>query len=188
MDLIGLLEKQYAKTGEWVNAVRPEQLGGPTPCTEWDARTLLNHMIGGNYMFATVVPGGEMDFSQTPPDFTVDDLTGHYERSSKGALEAFRAPDAMERMVTVPIGTFPGSIVLGFALTDAVVHGWDLARATGQDATLDDDVASTLYAMLENAIPPEYRQAPANVFKDPVPVGPDASPTDRLVAFLGRMP
>ena len=75
-------------------------------------------------------------------------------------------------------------------LTDAVVHGWDLAAATGQDTTVDDRVVGPLLAGAHAAITDDFRQ-PAGaraVFAQPVLIDPDIPAGERLVAFLGRSP
>ena len=102
----------------------------------------------------------------------------------------WRRPGALQRVVALPIGEVPGEVALGMALTDAVVHGWDLAAATGQDSTIDDRVAGPLLAAAQAAITDELRQ-PAGaraVFAQPVPIDPDSPAGERLVAFLGRSP
>ena len=106
MDPVEMCERAAERTGKVVAGVRADQLGGPTPCTEWDTRMLLNHIIGGNYMFATLGAGESIDMSQPLPDFSSDDPSGHYERSAKGALAGFSSPGAMERIYPVPMGRF----------------------------------------------------------------------------------
>jgi len=92
--------------------------------------------------------------------------------------------------VALPIGEVPSEVAFGMALTDAVVHGWDLAVATGQNTTTDDRVAAPLLAGAQAAITDELRQPAAAraVFAQPVPIDPDSPTGERLVAFLGRSP
>jgi len=94
----------------------------------------------------------------------------------------WRRPGALQRVVALPIGEVPAEVALGMALTDAVVHGWDLAAATGQDSTIDDRVAGPLLAAAQAAITDELRQ-PAGaraVFAQPVPIDPDSPAGERL--------
>jgi uncharacterized protein (TIGR03086 family) len=95
----------------------------------------------------------------------------------------------MDRVATLPIGEVPGQVVLGLALTDAVVHGWDLAVATGQDTAIDA-LASILLTGVEATVGQDMRQPDGAmpVFAQPVPVGNDTPAADRLLAFLGRPP
>jgi uncharacterized protein (TIGR03086 family) len=75
----------------------------------------------------------------------------------------------------------------GINAVDTLVHGWDLARATGQDSTLDAALATAALEFCRPAITDEIR-AGRGAFAAIVPVADDASPTDRLVGFLGRQP
>ena len=71
-------------------------------------------------------------------------------------------------------------------LIDTATHSWDIARATGQDADLPDDLAAVVLAVSEQVVNDDIRRF-AGI--DPaIPIGADATPTDRLVAFLGRQP
>lgn len=188
MDLVDQYEKSLQNAGSIVEGVNEKQLDDPTPCSDWDVRTLLNHMIGANFMFAKTAAGEEMDFSQSPPDFTTDDFKTTYQHSAKAAVEAFRAPGTMERTMTLPIGEVPGELAVGVALLEAVTHGWDLARATKQDSRIDDDLATMMLAAVQASFDPKFREGPNRIFGPEVKVGEDATPGDKLMAFLGRKP
>ena len=88
-------------------------------------------------------------------------------------------------MHATPLGDMPGSVLGGFTTLDIAVHGWDLARATGQQANLDDDLAGEVLAFARQAITDTTR---APRIGPEVAARPGASATDRLVAFLGRRP
>ncbi|HEY7814082.1 MAG TPA: hypothetical protein VIC62_12635 [Nakamurella sp.] len=96
----------------------------------------------------------------------------------------------MQKDIALPIGDVPGEVALGLALTDATVHGWDLAAATGQDTTIDDRVAGPLLSAAQASITDDLRQpdAASAVFAQPVPIEPESPAGERLVAFLGRSP
>ena len=79
----------------------------------------------------------------------------------------------------------PGPALAGFTTLDILVHGWELAKATGQPAALDDTLGAHVLAFAEQAITPGFR---APRIGPAVPVVADAPLTDRLVAFLGRQP
>jgi uncharacterized protein (TIGR03086 family) len=92
-----------------------------------------------------------------------------------------------ERMVTVPAGTVPGAVALHLRLTELLVHGWDLARATGQPTTgLPEDLAEQELAFSQvqlGRIPPDR-----SPFAPPQPADDAAPAVDRLAALLGRDP
>jgi uncharacterized protein (TIGR03086 family) len=84
-------------TGRIVVGVRPEQLRLPTPCSDWDVRLLLNHIIGGNLMFAEVARGGRPDPTGDMDDHTLPDPGTNYIASADSVLAAWAEPGVMER-------------------------------------------------------------------------------------------
>lgn len=184
---VSMYERALARTRVVVAGTRREQLGDATPCTEWDVRALLNHIISGCLTFAAGRAGNRLEMSDAT-DHVADDHVGAYERAAQAALDAFRGPGALDRQFSLPWGETPGSVALGVALADAAVHGWDLARSTGQDATIDDDVAEALYDMTSSMMAPKGPYPRGASFKDPVDMRDDAPPADRLLAYLGRHP
>jgi uncharacterized protein (TIGR03086 family) len=187
MDLIALLDEAVASTGKIVAGVRPEQLDDSTPCTEWDVRALLNHLIGVSDVFSHVGEGEPI----SPPDprtdyFTDDAYATAYESAAGRLLAAWRQPGALDATVTLPFGDVPGSVAAGINFVDTLVHGWDVARATGQDATLPSHLAEPALELSRNLVGDELRAAGAFGPEVSVPGGAPAG--DRLVAFLGRTP
>ena len=188
MDIVDELERALARTGRTVAGTRPDQLGLRTPCPDWDVRALLNHIVGVNVFFGALVGGEGMPFQPggAPPELIGDDYVGAYDRSVHVALDAYRAHGALQRVVHAPIGDLPGNVAVGINLVDNLGHGWDLARATDQDASIDDDLAEFALALAHQVVRDEFRNGQA--FGAVVPVPEDAPMTDRLVAFLGRHP
>src|SRR5438477_11397311 len=125
------LSRALAATERLVMAVRDDQWSDPTPCTEWNVGELVAHIVSGNYLFAVRLRGEQPDAGQRAPASSAD-LPQAYRDSASTVVEAFRQPGVLERMVRVPFGTVPGKIALHLRITDVLVHGWDLARATGQ--------------------------------------------------------
>jgi uncharacterized protein (TIGR03086 family) len=184
MDMLSSYTEAVRRNHDRVAAVDPARLGDPTPCTDWDVRALIGHLIGGYQMFAVGLG------HPAPPGTTPDDTAGVHRATGEAAIVAFAAPGALDRTVTLPVGDVPGHVALALALTDAVVHGWDLATATGQDTTIDDEIAAVLLAGAEQMVGPQMRQPDGAmpVFAPVVPVGPDRPAADQLIAFLGRTP
>ena len=116
--------------------VKPNQLDDPTPCKSWKVRDVINHVVGGSYFFADATNTGEsVDDGSETPDFAAGDYLAAYEEGSKQAIAAFGAPGALEKIVKLPFGEFPGAAFMGLATTDTVTHAWDLAKATGRTPT-----------------------------------------------------
>ena len=183
------LASAFALTRNVLANVQPEQLDNPTPCVSWDVRRLVNHIVGGSHWFAITTNSGaapEVDTS-ADTDYTQGDMLASYDDGIAAALAAFESPGAQEKMVQLPFGEFPGAKFMGLATIDQFTHGWDLARATGQDTNLAPEMAEQLLATCRVAIPDQFRGPDGQA-----PFGPEATPpegasaADRLAAFLGR--
>jgi uncharacterized protein (TIGR03086 family) len=170
-----------------VSQVSTDQLSAPTPCTEWDLRTLLNHLILWTAYSAERRARDEpvsdellnRDFVAAP-EFARD-YAGQLEK----ALAAWSDPAAWERSLNVMGSPTPAADVAALLLAETVLHGWDVAAATGQEYACADNVAAAvLEAVLANA--ELFRQYKG--FADPVEMPESASSLDRALAASGRDP
>ena len=187
MELDQLLERATENAGRVIAGVRPDQYDNPTPCAEWKVRDVLNHVIGGNHFFAAVAAGETVEAPAEPPDLVGDDPATAYAQGAKIALEAWRAPGVAEKTVTMPIGDVPGSFGTGLHFLDHLTHAWDIAQATGQEGAIDQELAEAAFGLVNGNIGDDLRQA-GGPFGPEVPCAEDASPVERLVAYLGRRP
>jgi uncharacterized protein (TIGR03086 family) len=186
---LNTMQDACASTERIVAAVTADQLGRPTPCTEWDVRALLNHVIGtlalGEALLGDTQPENGIRPGGVPDvDLVGDDPLTPY-RIGVERLLAAAGGDALTRMHQTPFGEMPGAVLGGFTTVDIAVHGWDLARATGQEATLDSDLAESLFGFAQQTLSDDQR---APRIGPQVPVAADAPVTDRLVGFFGRRP
>ena len=184
---VDLYERALQNAGKVVHNTRPEQLSDPTPCTNWDVRALLNHLVGGCTAIASGANGEKFDFYGSE-DHIGDDYAGAFDRAAKGAVEAFRAPGAAETTFAMPWGDTPGSITFGLGLADAVVHGWDLAQATGQEVEIENEAAETVYQMTTSMLAPKGGFPRGDQFDEPVEVPEHAPATAKVLGYLGRDP
>ena len=153
-----------------------EKLDADTPCDEWNVRTLLSHMLDTQRYFIGAARGEDVSPpSPKPPALIGEDPVPAFERGRAELLRAFGAPGVIDKS---------GS-ALGVAFADQLLHGWDVARATGQDATMPDGLPSAAYETIHGRFTDEQRKG---VFKPEVAVSADASPEERLLAFTGRNP
>ena len=182
MDLYEAFDRAVASTAGIVKTVRPDQAGAPTPCTEWDVRDLLNHIIGTLWLSEALLSDRAARHPMAPGGLPGTDLA---DPDPAAALTAASVGDTLTRVHPTPLGDMPGPALAGFTTLDIAVHGWDLARATGQRAALDDTLAAHVLAFAEQAITPGSR---APRIGPAVRVAADAPLTDRLAAFLGRQP
>lgn len=176
------LSRALDATDRVMAAVRDGQWEAPTPCPDWTARDLAGHLIAGNQAFASILRG-ERPVPPGGPPADVE-LVVAYRASVTPLLDAFRQPDVLEQVFTVPFGSVPGIVALHLRVTEVLVHGWDLARATNQPARFPEDLAeqelSFTRAKLADLPPDRHPFAP------PQPVAEDAPAIDRLAACLGR--
>jgi uncharacterized protein (TIGR03086 family) len=179
-----LLDGALALAGEVIAAVRPDQLGDPTPCTEFDVRALLDHLVG--------VPGrvaatgrGERDFAW--PEVPEGGWTAAWEAGVDELRSVWGDDSLLGRQVTLPWGLeLPGAAVVALFTSEVTVHTWDLATATGQSPAWDDAVVATALAAMRQALPPGARPGPELPFADEVPAADDAPLIECLAAYTGR--
>ena len=182
-DALADLDRALAATEGVVAGISADQWPAPTPCTELDVRGVLNHLVSGNLAFAAIVR------DEALPDRTADHLGGDpllaFQRAATGLREAFAVPGVLESVYTAPFGTAPGVALLHVRIMEALAHGWDLARATGQPAPFPDDVAERALAAARRQLA-SRPEGPGAPFGAEVPVADDAPAIDRLAGFLGR--
>jgi uncharacterized protein (TIGR03086 family) len=177
-------QQAIATTRSILTNVRPDQLDDDTPCQSWKVRDVINHLIGSQSFFSAAAAG-------TPPagptDPAAGDFVAAYDEETKKAVAALGADGVMSKTLTLPFGQMPGAAVAGLAATDTFVHGWDLAKATGQSTDLEPQLAAGLLTAARGAIQPGFRGADGVSPFGAEQEAPDgASEADRLAAFLGR--
>jgi uncharacterized protein (TIGR03086 family) len=181
---------RYGAALDWAAAraaaVRPDQLALPTPCPEFDVRALLGHLIATVRRAVAIAEGtNPLDIPVVTTDVPDHDLAGTYAQDAKRALDAWADEARLDAMVTVPWGRLPGRGAVGAYTNETLVHGWDLAVATGQDPEADPELAEALLAVAEQAIPAEPRGGHVP-FAPPVESAPGAGPTERLANWSGH--
>jgi uncharacterized protein (TIGR03086 family) len=188
--------------GEVVAGVRPDQLGDPTPCDEYDVRTLLDHLL---LVLRRVAAMGRGDdpfgpdvlASPTVPD---DGWPAAWAAAAQAVEEAWADDWALARIIRLPWMEGNGATTLVVYLNELTVHTWDLAVATGPQPTWDAEVLAlafdgirflpptgrpALFAQSKAQMPADFRDW-SDPFADAVPVPDDAPLVDRLVAYNGR--
>ena len=184
------LEEALGLAGRLVGGVKPDQWELPTPCTEWNVRQLVDHLVSGHQLVARVLRGKPFEQAvaavRSVNDRLGDDRAAAYDASARDVLAAFSAPGVLERLVRVPFGTVPGAVARHLRIVECLVHGWDLATALGvpfhPPATLvEQEIAFS--GPLLGQVPPERQ-----VFAPSRSAAEGAPPIERLAALLGREP
>jgi uncharacterized protein (TIGR03086 family) len=173
-DLLDLYRQASRWTAEKVAGAR--DLEAATPCPDWCVRDLLNHMLDTQRYFAGAARGENAALpAPSPPSLLTGDPTADFARATAEVMDAYAPDGVIER-------TGPA---LGIAFSDQLLHGWDLAQATDQDATMPDGLAQAAYDCIHGRFTDEQREG---VFEREIPVGDDATPQQRLLAYTGRDP
>jgi uncharacterized protein (TIGR03086 family) len=183
------LQRACAATDRVVGGIRDDQRNLPTPCDRWNVGELLNHLLGtlalGRALLSDTAPTVAMSPGELPTeDLAGDDALKAY-RLGVESLIAVAGDEALDRLHATPLGDMPGAVLGGFTTLDILVHGWDLAVATGQPAVIESDLAGTVLNFARQTITADTR---APRIGPEITVPADAPATDQLVAYLGRRP
>jgi uncharacterized protein (TIGR03086 family) len=170
---------RYRRASDWTVekvAGAVDHLDQPSVNEGWDVRTLLNHMLQTQQYFVQSARGEDATPPMgTPPDLIGDDPVATFRDARDETIETYGAEGVIEK-------TGPA---LGIAFSDTLLHGWDLARSTGQDSTMPDDLAQAAYDTVHGRFTEEQRKG---VFKPEIALPPGASAQERLLAYTGRQP
>jgi uncharacterized protein (TIGR03086 family) len=176
-----------ASTQRIIDGVPPDRWHAPTPCTEWDASQVANHIVGENLWAGELFQGKTVEQvgSALDGDLLDNNPAAAYRRSVSVAQQAVEAPDAMQAVCHLSFGDFSGADYAAQLFMDALIHGWDIARGTGQDTRLEPDLVAACLPIAQE-LTSQFRQA--GVFGEDLSVAPDADPQTRLLALVGRTP
>jgi uncharacterized protein (TIGR03086 family) len=185
VDLPDVHARALDATRHLVAGVQDDQWPTVSVDDDWTVRELVNHIVTGNYWAEELASGKTIDEvgDRLDGDVLGDDPLSVYDDSAARAAAVFRAPGAMDAPCAVSYGPVPGSVYCGHRFLDVLVHGWDVAKSTGQDTTLDPDLVAACWAVLE----PQLAMLQASgAFGNAVNVPDDADLETRLLAALGR--
>ena len=179
------LEPQATEVARVVTAVRHDQLTDPTPCTGTSVAALLDHLVGLTLGFRL---GAEKVPQHGAPRADADQLAADWRDRLPGQLDAlvtaWREPAAWEGVTVVGGAELPAAAMGVVVANEVLVHGWDLAVATGQPYRADPATAEACLAFVAG-VPAEMR---SSMFGPIVPVAGDAPVLDRLLGLTGRDP
>jgi uncharacterized protein (TIGR03086 family) len=182
---ITLLERAINYTLGSLHLVTPEAFARRTPCQAWNLRALLAHMNDSLLALSEAADLGRVDLDGPVDDRdpTVDPVT----RLRNNACQLLGAWTAAGPRQTVAIAdwSLTAGILTSTGAIEVAVHGWDVARACGQDRPIPPSMAAELLELSQVIVTDDDRPGR---FAAPVDVPPRADPGDRLVAFLGRHP
>src|SRR4051812_17647426 len=183
-DVRELFDRAQGHFGELVHQVKDDQWGNDTPCTDWDVRALVNHLVYEARWAVPLLEGQTIEQvgDRFEGDLLGDDPAATYDKALAEASAAVGAVD-LQRTVHLSFGDLPAADYLPQLTGDFVVHGWDLARGIGADDRMDPDMVAFVYAAAE---PMADMLAASGMFGERVPVPDDADQQTKLLALFGR--
>ncbi|MFB9833261.1 TIGR03086 family metal-binding protein [Actinoallomurus acaciae] len=187
MELRPLMVRAVETSNAVVRGIEPEMLDRPTPCPEFDVRTLLGHLSGWMTEPARAAAlkrpnTGAPDEGFTPEPGWAESLT----ERTRATAEAWSAPDAWEGTASLSGDMrMPAEAIGGLVFAEFLLHGWDLAMASGQEYALDDDLAEALFGQVSSMADMGRRYG---AFGPEVAVSASAPPVDRALGLAGRDP
>lgn len=187
MDFLETYRRSLDDFAKRVGKVRPDQWAAPTPCSDWDVRTLVNHVVSEDMWSTRLLAGATIDQvgDAYEGDLLGDDPAGAARDAARQADRAAGEPAAQDGPVHLSIGDTPAQEYLHQLLVEHLVHGWDLSVAIGAPPGLDTAAVRTAA---------EWFAARTGLYRDGELTGPavdvpaGAPAQDRLIAAFGRDP
>jgi uncharacterized protein (TIGR03086 family) len=177
-----------------LRGVSDDRLGDPTPCADIPVAGLLDHIMGLTLAFTWAAnkqspPGGGPTGPGLASSDNLDpDWRAQLPRRLSDLVAAWRDPTAWEGTTEAGGVRMPAEIMGLVALDELVMHGWDLARATGQSFTCDPASTEAVLAFTSESARPERADSRDGLFGPVVEVPEDAPAFDRALGYAGRDP
>src|SRR5262245_41061101 len=179
-----------------VNGVTDDQMDAPTPCPDYSVAALLDHFMGLSLAFTWAAhkstPTGKPGERSGPGPVTAEHLDPAWRtmipQRLAGLAEAWREPAAWEGLTEAGGVRMPAEIMGVVALDELVLHGWDLARATGQPYHPDPASTAAVLEFTRASAQPDQLAARDGLFGPVIDVPEDAPAFDRALGFAGRDP
>ena len=187
VDLVPLFSRAVDEFARRVRAVGADQWTAPTPDTEWDVRALVNHLVVEDLWAPPLLAGSTL--AEVGDRFDGDQLGGDpaaaWASAASASIAAVAEDGSLDRTVHVSFGDISGREYVSQLTCDHLIHGWDLARATGLDERIAPEDIERLRADAQGF--GEAMRGPG-AFGPPLEAPPGADAQAELLAFLGRQP
>jgi len=176
---------------EWfaglVDNLRPGDFDRATPCTEFDVRQLCGHVVAAIDRATAIGSTGTFEGTSIEgPDVADDAWPEAFAAAFERELAVWGDDAVLGATVTVPWGQSPAAAALGVYTCELLVHGWDLAVATGQPVEADPALAAPMVERVRAFLPAGHRREAGIPFAEPVEPAPGAGPTEQLANWYGH--
>ena len=186
------LEPAARRLAELIGGVPDELLDAPTPCPAYTLGDLVEHVGGAASAFTGAAVKDLGDATSQGPSGDAsrlrDDWRARIPRDLAALADAWRDPDAWTGMTKAGGVDLPGEVAGLVALDELVIHGWDIARTTGQAYDCDTPSLEAVHAFVSQFSEPGQEEARAGLFGPVVEVPDDAPLLDRVIGLTGRDP
>jgi uncharacterized protein (TIGR03086 family) len=178
------------RLAELVASIKDDELGNPTPCPAYTLGDLVEHVGGLALAFAAAANKDRNEYNEGQPSGDVARLSADWRtripRELAALAEAWRQPGAWTGMTRIAGGDSPAEVVGMVAADELVVHGWDVARATGQPYDAEPELVEASRSFLVMFASPDALAGPDVAFGPSREVPGDAPLLDRVLALAGR--
>jgi uncharacterized protein (TIGR03086 family) len=192
-NLHAYMSEAAAEAARVARGVTPDQLSAPTPCDKWDTRTLVNHwVLYTSHGLEHRALRKQLPEALTERDFAAEpDWAQAYAAQLDRAVAAWADPAVWEGEVDLGFAKMPAAEIASLVVKETVVHGWDIARATGQQYCCSAGLAQLILKVVDEHAE-VYRQyegfAEPVALPDPDPAPDSVTAFDRALALSGRDP
>ena len=169
--------------GDLIQATTPAMMGNATPCPEFTAKELIEHLVQLVRQVAAI--GNGQAWSSIEHQATDDGWLDDYQAASHDIMQAWADPAMLQTMHQAPWGPCPGGALIDTYAAELATHGWDLSQATGINFEIDDDHLRGALAAIR-FISAEGRDAPDMPFAPVIDPGADAPVLLQIAGWLGR--
>jgi uncharacterized protein (TIGR03086 family) len=171
-----------------VQGIGDDQLGLPTPCVDTSVGDLLDHLDGLSLAFAAAARKERLEGQATADSSRLGpDWRTRIPERLEDLRFAWSQPDAWTGMTRAGGIDMPGEVAGAVAIDEIIVHGWDLAVATGQDFAVPDDLVVAAIGFVE-PIAAGAPQGTPGLFGPPLKPPEHGGPLAKLLALTGRDP
>jgi uncharacterized protein (TIGR03086 family) len=185
------MEPATERMAALIRDVPDEALGNPTPC-DIPLGALLDHVRTLTTAFTAAAQRDFSTFTGPPPAPDAanlgDDWRASIPRSLHGLASAWNSPQAWEGMTKAGGLDLPAEVAGVIALDEVVVHGWDVARSSGQPYDVEPDLLEAVHDFVAPLAEPDTPMPREGLFGPAVPVPAEAPLLDRVIGLTGRDP
>lgn len=177
--------KSLDSTKNVVDNIADTAWGNDTPCSDWDVKAVVNHIVYENVWMVALFGGRTIEEvgDEFEGDLVGDDPIGVYNSTAARVKAILSESDAMSRTCQISSGPISGAEYSKQLFLDTLIHGWDIAVGSRQDARLDDYLVQMCTPLAQAIADNEDYRA---VFAAPTTSSTGGNPQTQLLGLLGR--